>query len=442
MERELEHDLLIWKNRADRLPLILRGARQVGKSFIIEKFGKAHFRHLCVVDFELDPLFSTCFETLEPKEIIRQIEGRLGIPIVPSETLLFLDEIQYCPRAILALRYFKEKLGELHVISAGSLLEFILHDHAFSFPVGRVEFMYLYPLSFQEVLKNQGKTKLLEALNSCSLSDPLPPIFHSTLLEEVKRYLLVGGMPAVVKNFIHTGSFLDCIRIQKNLLNSYKNDFGKYATKTEYRYLQRFFEKSFYIIGEHFKYTKVDPEARSRELKIALRQLTWAGLLHQVFATGASGLPLEIDLKENKFKLLFLDIGLLQSANPVPYDLVLNEDVIQINKGMLAEQFVGQELIAYAPAWDKQTLFFWEREAKNASSEVDYILSLQGRIIPVEVKAGAHGKLRSLHQFMQEKQSPFGLRISQNPLSFENQILSIPLYLINQIPRITKNLFY
>lgn len=439
MERDIEKDLLDWKNRKDRLSLILRGARQVGKTFSVEKFGKNHFQHLCIINFELEPFFETAFENLDPFEIIHQIESKKGIPIIPGKTLLFLDEIQYCPKAILALRYFKEKMGGLHVISAGSLLEFTLHEKEFSFPVGRVEFLYMYPLSFKEFLFNQSaKKRLLEEINKASIANPLPELLHQALLDEVKKYMILGGMPKVVENYLVDHSFRETERLQNTLLQTYRNDFGKYATKTEYRYLQKFFEKAPYIVGDHFKYVNIDPDARSRELKVALTQLSWAGLIHQVFSTSAAGLPLEATLKENKFKLLFLDIGLLQSANPVAYESILQSDVRQINRGTIAEQFVGQEILAYTPAWDRRKLFFWEREVRNAEAEVDYVMSLNNQIVPVEVKAGKIGHLKSLHIFMREKKIPLGIRISELPLSLEGNVLNVPFYLISQLSRLMK----
>ena len=441
MYRTLEKDLLTWKERKDRLSLILRGARQVGKSFTIEKFGHTHFSHLCTINFELEPSFEKAFENLDPQEIIRQIESKKGIPLIPGKTLLFLDEIQNCPKAILALRYFKEKMGDLHVISAGSLLEFTLHEEAFSFPVGRVEFLYLHPLSFEEFLINQlSKQKLFQEIQTTTLENPLPDLIHQTLIEEIRHYMILGGMPKVVQNFLQENSLRESERLQNTLLQTYRNDFGKYASKTEHKHLQRFFEKAPYIVGDHFKYVNVDPDARSRELKVALTQLSWAGLLHQVFATAASGVPLEAEMKENKFKLLFLDIGLLQSANPIPYELILNGDVRQINRGALAEQFVGQELIAYAPAWDRRKLFFWEREARNAEAEVDYIFSIQNQIVPIEVKAGKTGHLKSLQIFLREKGLPIGVRISELPLSLQGNVLNVPFYLMGQLPRLFMSL--
>lgn len=436
MEREIEQELKKWKMSPIRMPLIMRGARQVGKSFIVEKFGKEQFKTLVTINFEIEPSFSSLFETLNPSEIIAQIEIKKKLSIIPGETLLFLDEIQYAPKAIMALRYFKEKLPELHVIAAGSLLEFALHDHKFSFPVGRVEFLYLRPLSFYEYLSNQKETRLLEILEKTSLDSPVPSLIHEHALELFKKYILIGGMPAVVDLFLKSDSYLQCQRLQEFLLQTYRNDFGKYATKTQHVYLQKFFEKAPHVVGQHFKYVHVDRDSRSRDLKVALEQLCWAGIINRIHATSASGIPLMAQINENKFKLLFLDVGLLQCVHQIDYEVILKEDITQINSGALAEQFVGQELLAYAKFYENKQLFYWVREAKSATAEVDFVITIDSKIVPIEVKAGTTGQLKSLREFMKEKKSPIGIRISQQPLSLYDNILSVPFYLIRQLSRI------
>lgn len=436
MLRELEQELKKWKGSPIRMPLILRGARQVGKSFTIEKFGKEHFSNFVTLNFEIEPSLCFIFETLDPKAILPQIEIKKKSSIIAGTTLLFLDEIQYCPRAIMALRYFKEQLPELHVIAAGSLMEFALHDHKFSFPVGRVEFLYLRPLSFHEYLLNQGEIKLLESFETVSFDHPLPDVIHAHALEHFKKYILVGGMPAVVDHYLKNNSYLDCQRLQVFILQTYRNDFGKYATKTQHTYLQKFYERAPFLVGQHFKFVDVDREVRSRELKIALEQLCWSGVISRIHATAASGLPLMAQMNENKFKLLFLDIGLLQSVHQVDYEIILKDDVTQINCGKLAEQFVGQELLAYSKYYENTQLFYWVREARNSMAEVDFVWNIESSIVPIEVKAGTTGQLRSLREFIKEKKSPLGIRISQQPISFFDHVLSVPFYLIRQMPRL------
>lgn len=440
MRRAIEPILKKWKDKESRLPIILRGARQVGKSFIIEKFGKENFESLLICNFEFQPELVGCFNTLDPIAICAKLEVAFKTRIIPGKTLLFLDEIQNCPQAITALRYFKEKLPLLHVIAAGSLLEFVLHEEQFSFPVGRVQFLYLKPLSFHEYLVSQNHERLLEYLEDVSIQRPLEPFIHDQLLLSLREYFMIGGMPSVVQCFIETRSFLECQTVLTGLLETYRSDFPKYATKTQYKYLQTCFEKAPGLVMQQFKYTHISQDYRSQDLKIALEQLGWAGLVQKVFATSASGIPLQVHAKENKFKLLFLDGGLVNCANKLDMQTAWNTELLQINAGAQAEQFVGQELLAYSDPYMNSQLFYWEREKKGASAEVDFVMQWGSQILPIEVKAGTTGSLKSLAQFMLEKKSPIGIRISQHPLSFHENILSVPLYLIGQLPRLLASL--
>jgi uncharacterized protein len=438
MFRQLEDQLKEWKNDAFRLPLLLRGARQVGKSYLIETFGKDHFDSMVVVNFDANPEYCACFEELDPEKIIQKIELLSNKPITPGKTLLFLDEIQDCPKAIMALRYFKEKSPLLHVIGAGSLLEFTLQDANFSFPVGRVQFIYVRPLSFKEFLIANNTLQLPNLIENLSLQKPIDQVIHDLLIKYVKQYYLIGGMPATIAAFLRTKSFLKSREMQAIILQTYQNDFGKYAKKSEVRYLKLLFEKVPNLIGEQFKYSKIDSEVNSRELKKALRLLSKSGIIHEVHATSGAGIPLKVHRNEQKFKVLFLDIGLIQQVNQIDAETVWADDLSQINAGMMAEQFVGQEFLAYGEYYEEKELFFWEREKQGSEAEVDYVITYKSHIIPVEVKAGKSNKLRSLKIFMEEKKSLLGIHISQNPLSYKDNILSIPFYMISQIPRLIK----
>ncbi len=436
MRRTIEPILQKWKDQSGRLPIILRGARQVGKSFIIDKFGRESFESLVTCNFEFRPELVHCFDNLDPLSICAKLEVAFKTRIVPGKTLLFLDEIQNCPKAITSLRYFKEQLPALHVIAAGSLLEFALHEEQFSFPVGRVQFLYLKPLSFYEYLISQKHDRLVEVLDQVTLQQPLEPFIHEQLLLLLREYFLIGGMPSVVRCFLETRSFLECQTVLTGLLATYRSDFPKYATKTQYRHLQIFFDRAAGLVSKHFKYILISSEHRSQDLKIALEQLEWAGLLHKVLATSASGIPLQTHAKENKFKLLFLDGGLVNCANKLDMQTAWDTELLQINAGAQAEQFVGQELLAYDDPHMNSQLYYWERDKKGSMAEVDYVIQAGSNILPIEVKAGTTGSLKSLAQFLLEKQSPFGIRISQHPLSFHERILSVPLYLIGQLPRL------
>jgi uncharacterized protein len=436
MRRVIEPILVKWKNHSDRLPIILRGARQVGKSFIVEKIGNDHFESVVTCDFEFRPELADCFDNLDPISICAKLEVASKTRIIPGKTLLFLDEIQNCPAAITALRYFKEKFPALHVIAAGSLLEFILHEEKLSFPVGRVQFLYLKPLSFYEYLINQNHDRLVEMLDQATLKQPFEPFIHEQLLKLLREYFLIGGMPAVVRSFLEQKSFLECQTVLASLLETYRSDFSKYATKVQYKHLQIFFEKAPGLVCQQFKYSHVSSDYRSQELKIALEKLGWAGLLHKVMATSGSGVPLQVDAKENRFKLLFLDGGLVNCANKLDMQSAWDVELLQINAGALAEQFVGQELLAYNNPYMNAQLYYWDRERKGALAEVDYVIQIGSHVLPIEVKAGTTGSLKSLSQFLSEKKAPFGIRISQHPLSFHEKVLSVPLYLIGQLPRL------
>lgn len=437
MKRFLEQELIAWKNREEHLPLILRGARQVGKSYLIEHFGKTFFDDLIVIDFERYPHLKRCFKTPDAKEIVQQIEMAFQKKVVAGKTLLFFDEIQECPEALVSLRYFKELMPHLHVIAAGSLMEFLLHDERYSFPVGRVEFYYLRPFSFTEFLFTLAKISY-ERLESVTIDQPLLPMEHEEMLKWIRRYFFIGGMPSVISNYLAKESFLDCQKVHERILQAYSSDFGKYALEVQHKYLYSLFQKAPALVGKIVKYVNIDRNIRSRDLKPALELLTRAGLISQVFATAADGIPLHAHIREHRFKLLFLDIGLLQTASQVDMQDIWEKDINQINAGSLAEQFVGQEFLASSKPYQNRPLLFWEREKSEA--EVDFVISIDSQIIPVEVKAGSTGRLRSLQNFLELKKAPLGVRISEQPLSFHNRILSVPFYLAHALERFIKPL--
>ncbi|MFI5333772.1 MAG: ATP-binding protein [Chlamydiales bacterium] len=436
MKRWIEEELKRWKTEPLRMPLLIRGARQVGKSFTIEKFGKEYFAQTVTINFELKPVLRDCFRDLDPKKIIREIELALKVQIQPGVTLLFLDEVQFCPEAIASLRYFKELMGDLHVIAAGSLLEFALVDKNISFPVGRVQSIYMRPLSFLEFLKVMNEDQLIQFVLNFEWSTEIGQAVHDRFMELVKIYFFVGGMPGAIGKYLATNSLQDTQNYLLTLINLYRADMAKYATKTQYRYLQILFDRAPESVGLRFKYAFIDPDVKSRDLQTALDQLSWAGLLSPVLATSAGGMPLQSRVKSKVQKLLYLDIGMLQTALKVDPLLFFREDLTLIHSGALAEQFVGQELIAYSNPYDRTQLHFWEREKKDSSAEVDYVLPLGSHIIPVEVKAGPAGKLRSIHVFLKEKKSPFGIRICSSTPKKSSPILTLPFYLVSQVQRL------
>jgi predicted AAA+ superfamily ATPase len=441
MKRAIEANLLAWKNDPKPIPIILRGARQVGKTYLIEQFGQANFDNLVTINFELQPEYIACFNTLDPFQITQAIRLISNQEIIPGSTLLFLDEIQECPNAIRALRYFKEKMQNLHVISAGSLLEFILEDATFQMPVGRIQFLHLYPLSFNEYLHANDQKQLIHYLADITLATKIPEPVHQRLLKLVHEYCILGGMPAVIEAYLEKKDLKYCQQLQTNLLNVYRRDFGKYATRTDHKYLQQLFIKAPYLVGQNFKYVKVDPESKARDIKNALEKLCYAGLITQIFSTTAAGLPLNSVINEKKFKLLFLDVGLVKRATQLDIEMLMEADLLLLNRGIFAEQFVGQELLAYNDPATEKELFFWSRDAQGSQAEVDYINHIDSQIIPIEVKAGKTGRLKSLNLLMKERNLKLGLQVSERPLELDKNILSLPLYLIAQIPKLVGEYF-
>lgn len=442
MLRLIESTLKEWAALASRSPLLIRGARQVGKSYVVKQFAAANFASFININFDLQPEYKDCFRTLQPSEINSLITAISKQAIIPGKTLLFFDEIQECPNAIMALRYYKELMPELHVIAAGSLLEFILKDESFSMPVGRVHSLYLKPMTFKEFLIANGYIELLDQLVSANVATVFNPAITNLLEKLLHIYFITGGMPEVIQSYLQTADFSQTKIIQLSLLNTYRNDFGKYASLAKHKYLQRIFEKAPGLIAEHFKYSQIDSDMQARDLKAAIETLQYAGLLYQIYASQASGLPLNALINPKKYKLLFLDIGLVKASSNLDTELMLNKDLMLVNKGNLAEQFVGQELLAMAPPYSQGELCYWERDVKGSSAEVDYVINIGDQIIPMEVKSGKTGTLKSLNYFLANiiKGKQIGIRISMQPLGFRDNILSVPMYMLSELDRLVKEI--
>lgn len=435
MQRAAQTDLIEWLNQEPRMPLLLRGARQVGKTTLINDFAHQYFKDNWIeINFELEPKFKDCFNSLNPTDIITAINFRTQKQITPNKTLLFLDEIQECPQAILALRYFKEKMPQLHVIAAGSLLEFTLNKPDFRMPVGRIQSLYINPLSFLEFLQATEPEDNIHYLRQLDIDSTIPAAIHDKLMENIKTYLLLGGMPAIVNSYLTSKDFNRIENLQGSLLNNYRNDFGKYDGKINLSLLQDVYSKLPGLVAQHFKYSRLDIDARSREIKPVLQALYDAGLAYSVHACHGSGLPLAVGKNERRFKLLFVDVGLMQHSLGVTGDLYRSQDIMLINQGQVVEQFVGQELLAYAPRYEVRDLYYWDRDVGTAQAEIDYLYTYKKYIIPIEVKAGKSGRLRSLHIFLKEKNARLGLKISSAPLSINDNLLSVPLYLLWKLP--------
>ncbi len=439
LKREIEKILREWKQSTRRRPLLVRGARQVGKTYTITEFGEREFVDSVVVNFEQYPKYKECFKSLNPKEIIGAISIFSKKDIVPGESLLFLDEIQECPEAIMSLRYFYEQMPDLHVIAAGSLLEFVISHESFRMPVGRVQYLYMKPLSFFEFLNAIDENRSIDSIEQLNKQNSLDSFIHEHILSLVKKYFIIGGMPAVVSEYISTRNFKECFKVQEAIIQTFRDDFGKYASKAKYKYIQKVFYAVPKLLGKKFKYSHVNEHTTSREIKDALEILEQAGIVYRIKKTSGEGLPLEAKANERHFKTIFLDIGLVQNICGLSEETLISEDLIRVNSGAVAEQFVAQELLAYQDTFRSPSLYYWVREARNSSAEVDYIVPHGPYIVPIEVKSGKTGRLRSINLYLKKYNVPIGLRISQQPYNINLPIISIPFYAVKYVHRLTRD---
>ncbi len=436
MRRNIEKHLLFWKSRPSRQPLLIRGARQVGKSFTIEQFGQEHFESCVTINFDLYPQYANSFAgSLDPLDVCASLSVLAGKEILPGKTLLFLDEIQCCPRAIMALRYFYEKLPALHVIGASSRMEFTFTGEEIHMPVGRVQHLFLYPLTFAEFLDATHQQSALRSISEQKINEPYPEAIHQHLNAQLKVYLAIGGMPAVVHEYVASGNRIHCARILAGISQTFRDDFSKYATRAGLPHVQKVFAAVPKMVGNKFKYSAVDDKVPSREIKTALEVLENAGVVARIKHTSGSRLPLEAAASERNFKVLFLDVGLMQNLCGLSGELLSSSDILAVHAGALAEQFVGQELRAHADPYMQPGLYYWAREARTSNAEVDYLVPFGSRILPLEVKSGKSGTLRSLHQFLLEYKAPLGIRVSQANQQRDGTLLSIPLYGLQELYR-------
>ncbi|RKX88053.1 MAG: AAA family ATPase [Spirochaetes bacterium] len=454
MKRDIENYLSSWKKRESHKPLIIRGARQVGKTWSVNALAET-FPYYIKIDFEENRDAISYFRDNNVERIINEISLSTGIPIIDNETLLFFDECQLCPDVLKSLRYFFEKRSGLHVIAAGSLLDFTLNELKYPMPVGRVEFMYMYPLSFCEFLSALNKQNLRQFIESYILNKDIPPIIHNQLLEALRNYYFIGGMPEVVKEYINSHDFLSVQRIQTELTTSIQNDFSKYTNKNELHYLSEVFLYLARNTGKKIKYSNINNQVRSNIVKKAIESLVLARISHRVYHSQGDGIPLGAEIKPEHFKTSFVDIGL--SNRICGLELTNTLDMLTIREGLLAEQFAAQELVASFLPFEDRELYYWIRQNKNANAEVDYLTTVNNRVIPIEIKAGTTGSLKSLHVFMVSKiKSPFAVRLNLSSPSVTEtnhkirvegedkivdfKLVSLPLYLISQVRRITSEI--
>lgn len=433
MKRIIDHFLLQWKDDRLRKSLLLRGARQVGKTYAVRKLGTT-YPDFVEINFELRKDAHGIFEkNLDPERIVRELSLIARKRIIPGKTLLFLDEIQIVPEAITSLRYFYEMMPELHVIAAGSLLDFAIEQ--IGIPVGRVQSLYMHPVSFIEYLVASGETMIVEEIMNHTIKQEMSVAVHDKILGLLGEYLALGGMPHSVQEWVDKKNALDCAKMHRALLNTYRQDFGKYAKKMQIKYVELIFDQVPLQLGRKFKFSNVEGDFRKRELAPALDLLVTAGVAHKVFYTAGHGMPLGAQVEVQDYRAILLDVGLAQSV--LGLDLAgwfLNAPQEFINKGALVEAFVGQEMLVYDQPYSKNTLYYWHKESTAQQAEIDYLKQLKGEIIPVEVKAGLGRTIKSLHYFLEKHpKSSYGIRFSAQNYSIHERVYSYPLYAIAHV---------
>lgn len=434
MKRSIDKELVQWKNDPDRKILLVRGARQVGKTYSIRELGKT-FKYFLEINFEEIPDAKTFFaRTRNPGELCEKLSIYLDTPIVPGETLLFLDEIQACPDALKSLRFFYEKMPQLHVAAAGSLLEFALEEIP-SFGVGRITSIFMYPMNFNEYLIASGSQRLAGLIRDSFPGNPMDPVFHEKILDKLKVFLVIGGMPAVVASYLTHKDLTRCQRILDGLYTSIIDDFARYKERSPVNKLHEVFHSSFHQVGGKFKYSKVSPtEGGTSGYKDALNLLIKSGIVYRVHHTFGRGLPLGAQINRKKFKILPLDTGLYQRILGLDLSRHIISDFSQlINRGYLSELFAGIQLISHQSPLMHPQLYYWHREAKSSNAEIDYVISSGGRVIPIEVKAGTRGQMQSLHLFLSERNLQWGVRISSENFATYANIKTLPLYGVSQL---------
>lgn len=442
-----------WSQDKSRKPIVIRGARQVGKSTLVRMFASLSGLSLLELNFERNPELVDFFKSNDPQKIIQLISLQTAKDITPGKTLLFLDEIQAAAAAIVSLRYFYEELPQLHVIAAGSLLEFTLSQASFSMPVGRIEYLHLGVMTFDEFLLAVNEKALAEFLKTYQLNQQIPTAIHDKLMDLVKVYLITGGMPASIAAYVNDRSFKQSEKVKQSILSTYQDDFGKYAALSQHDVIRQVFTKIPTMIGNKFKYVQINPNIKSSTIAAALQQLCLARVAWKIHHSSANGVPLGAEKNDRLFKVLFLDVGLVSTSLGLNYLDLVNE-IELINSGNIVEQFVGQHLLYSDLTYEQPNLYYWVREKKSSSAELDYVINIGQQIIPIEVKAGKTGQMKSLQIFLKEKHRKLALRFNSAPASqmdattklvdgssVDFKFISLPLYLIGQFRRIVGSCF-
>jgi predicted AAA+ superfamily ATPase len=420
MKRKLMKNLLQWRENSNRLPLLLEGARQVGKTYLLQEFGEKYYRNVAYINFlRPSPEIKQIFDgELDPKRIITQLEILLQMEISPAETLIIFDEVQETPRALESLKFFAEDAPEYHIASSGSLLGIFLHKGT-SFPVGKVQRLKLQPMDFEEFLLAKGQSRLVRELKTLTFELS----FSDKLLDAFREYCFTGGMPRVVSDWVQTGNYYNVGAIQSDILDDYRGDFSKHTDEATAIRIRQIFDRlpdQFAKKSDKFVYGVVKDGARAREYEMAIEWLVDAGIVRRVYEVKRGDkLPLKAYVQPSAFKLYFVDVGLFRQLADIPSDVVMKKTAIFDDfNGLMAEQFVLQQLADY-------TLYYW---TSKSESEVDFVGQFGSRIVPIEVKSGENVKAKSLRAYRDKYQPELSVRFSLKTLEYNDGLLNIPLY--------------
>ena len=421
MERLLSTELATWLGQDQRLPIVLRGARQVGKTWLVHDLAQRSGRHLVAIDFERNPEMARAFERRDPRRVLDDIALAIDRHIEPTDALLFLDEIQSAPGVLAALRWFAEELPSLPVIAAGSLLEFALTELQHGVPVGRISYRHVEPMRFCEFLRAHDQHRLLERLGEWHPGQDLGATGHERALEWYERFSMVGGMPGVVAADVEHGEPERCRRLQQDLMAAYRDDFAKYIGRMPPAILDALLLAVANLIGGKFVYARVGDGVKQHQAKQALELLASARLVTIATHTHAGGIPLGGDVNPRNRKAFLLDVGLLHAllGTPAGPRYPPWRTLAPAVRAKLSEQLAAQQLRVLDPGSGQEpSLHYWQRVG-GRPGEVDLIVQVGHLVVPVEMKAGAAGAMKSLHQFMHDKRLRLAVRVDINPPSLQ-----------------------
>ena len=440
MKREALSSLRHWFHGRNRHPLVIRGARQVGKSTLVRDFAAAEGLTLYEINLYRNLDLAAAFRSLDPKRICQEISDRISADVRTSGGILFLDELQAIPEAIDALRYFYEDMPDMPIVAAGSLLEFALAKHSFSMPVGRVEYMFLGPVTFREFAAAADEYLsgflLMDKIRS-GVSDAV----HRKLMDMVRRYMFVGGMPEAAQAWLDTQDLSEVTSVQRRIVNTYIDDFAKYSNGADLALMQGVFRAMPAHIGEKVKYVNYSRENKAAKVSAAIDLFVKARIACPVVHSDSNGIPLGAEERPSVRKLLFLDVGLMNYANGLTWTRLSSmDDMVLVNEGKIAEQFVGQHLFFRRGDFEEPRLNYWLRECGKNNAEVDYVIEADASVLPVEVKAGATGSLKALRQMVIEKHLDRAIRFDAGKFSKQNvrigdngcyELTTLPFYAVD-----------